>query len=946
MTKLRAKGRKLLRLINVNARSLYHKLDELENLMHKLDVDIACITETWFKPEIPSEATKISGYKHIRKDRENRVGGGVCIYVRDCYPISAIRATHTDCACENLWTKICINTAKHIIVGTVYRTEANHTFTEHLGYDLDSVAKGKLPIFVAGDFNYDYPLSRPESSITAIAELEEMQLTQLIHSKTRITEKSETLLDHIWTNAADLVEDSWTANGISDHLVSAIDIRFKKQKVSRMVIQRRNYQELDQKALSAHLKTTLDDLNFDDNVYNLAYNLEDVLKSALEKFLPIKTFFLSRNRAAWFSHELKEEIRKRDEYENLAISSGKKEDWENFRRIRNQVNRFKVKAKSEFHNSKILEAEGNNRSIWKTIRQLLPEKNKCAQTATNLNKVEDKVKSEEFNNHFTNIAEAIHKTISITENSSLPAHFQENTFALQQTNVETVTKILKDFDQRKATGIDGLSVKFLQLIMEDISSVLTRIINKSISSGIIPCRWKQAIIKPIHKKGSKEDPNNFRPISILPVMSKVLEKVVSSQLSTYLEENNLLSKYQFGFRKDHSTIACLLNIVEDIRDNIEKGKQTGLVSIDLSKAFDTVDHGILLTKLKLMGLQPAAMKWFENYLQGRKQRVKYNDEVSSDKEVKHGVPQGSVLGPLLFVIYINDLPNVLKNSKIAMYADDTTIYCSGSDGEEISKKLEGDLARIDNFFSQNKLKLNKEKCHLTVFGKKKQVCDSDVSITIGGSALVPEETVELLGVTLDNTLNWKGHIDKVYDKCSKEMNFIQKATKGLHWETKITIFNSLIMSKINYGDVLYDSCNTTNKTKIQKLQNRGIRYIFNVPYRSHITPYRSAINWMNMDGKRRSHLMVELFKIIKGDAPSVLIERLEDIRNNSNHMTRQVTRADFYITRKATNVGLQSFFYDAIKEWNSLPADLRALSSTTTFRHNIKKYFLSIDKYK
>ena len=265
---------------------------------------------------------------------------------------------------------------------------------------------------------------------------------------------------------------------------------------------------------------------------------------------------------------------------------------------------------------------------------------------------------------------------------------------LRNTNVEEVEKYLMKIPDSTATGDDGIPVRFIKQTKVVSAKILCHIINRTIATNIIPQDWKNANITPLFKEGDRGDPANYRPISILPALSKVLERIIHTQLYEHVSSNNLLLKAQFGFRKYHSTGTCILNLLDIIYKNIDTGRLTGVVFLDLKKAFDTVDHDILINKLISMNVHPDSIPWFRNYLDNRKQKVKVNGKFSDHRMVRCGVSQGSILGPLLFIIYINDLGNYLQECNINLYADDTALYTCANSHIELMLNLRLELAVV------------------------------------------------------------------------------------------------------------------------------------------------------------------------------------------------------------------------------------------------------------
>ena len=314
--------------------------------------------------------------------------------------------------------------------------------------------------------------------------------------------------------------------------------------------------------------------------------------------------------------------------------------------------------------------------------------------------------------------------------------------------------------ENKATGLDNFQVKLLKITAEAIAPSLTRLFNFSFETGQFPAEWKQAKICAIFKKGSKLEVGNYRPISILPVVSKVIERIVQKQLYSYLTENNLLSHVQSGFRQNFSTQTSLHRLTEDLYNALNKSKVTGLVAIDLKKAFDTVNHRVLLSKLDHYGVRQSSLQWFTSYLQDRTQQSFINNTLSHPDVITTGVPQGSILGPLLFIIYVNDLPCALQKCSVNMYADDTAFYYSDKDSKAVSSALNEDLENLHAWLCANKLSLHIGKTRSILIcnhQKLRHISDPNLNINLGSSPVEQAEHLPYLGIEIDSRCNFNIH---------------------------------------------------------------------------------------------------------------------------------------------------------------------------------------------
>ena len=337
----------------------------------------------------------------------------------------------------------------------------------------------------------------------------------------------------------------------------------------------------------------------------------------------------------------------------------------------------------------------------------------------------------------------------------------DKSFFISPTDHLEIEDLILNLKIDKSEGPNGIPTKILHLLKNDISHLLADLFNCSFSTGIFPSILKTGKVIPIHKKLSKQICSNYRPITILSNLDKILEKLMHKRLYTFFEDNNVVYSLQFGFRKNFSTTLALLSLTEEIQQEIDKGKLGCGIFIDFQKAFDTIDHSILLKKLNHYGVRGTSNKWFQSFLTGRKQFVSINGFNSDLLDISCGVPQGSVLGPLLFLIYINDLYSSVKFCKVHHFTDDTNLTYFGDSVEKINKSVNIDLKLLVHWLNANKIALNVSKTELVFFKTNRKKINSDIKIKLNGKKIYPTTSVRYLGVKIDSNLNWKEHWNHV-----------------------------------------------------------------------------------------------------------------------------------------------------------------------------------------
>ncbi len=402
---------------------------------------------------------------------------------------------------------------------------------------------------------------------------------------------------------------------------------------------------------------------------------------------------------------------------------------------------------------------------------------------------------------------------------------------LHPTDNDEVFKTIMSLKAKTSFGHDKISSKLIKLLANSIAVPLSKIINTSLSTGTVPQSWKLAKVIPIYKSKEKSLMNNYRPISLLPSMSKILEKIIHHRLYKFCQAKGILYNKQYGFRPNHSTIHAITDFVANIMRAIENNQFTVSVLLDLSKAFDTIDHNILLSKLSHYGIRGVALEWFRSYLSERTQYVAYKDANSTRLNISCGVPQGSVLGPLLFIIYTNDLPNCLQHSQCILFADDTTLYKSSINVQDLITSIQSDLTALHDWFNANKLSLNVTKTNFMIFSPKSTNKHPTITnIQLGNQTIERVNSAKFVGLFIDDGLQWDEHIKYLSCKLSSGSYAIHSAKRTLSMQNLTQLYNSLFHSHISYGITLWGSAFKYKLRKLEVSQIKSIQSICNAPY--------------------------------------------------------------------------------------------------------------------
>ena len=412
-----------------------------------------------------------------------------------------------------------------------------------------------------------------------------------------------------------------------------------------------------------------------------------------------------------------------------------------------------------------------------------------------------------------------------------------HSFLLLPTKSDEVIKITKEFSSKRSYGVDMLPVSIMKECIDPIASVLTYLINLSFSSGQFPNELKIAKVCPVFKGGLKTSFLNYRPISVLPSFSKIFEKIMYNRLDSYIKSNNILISNQYGFRPVHSTYMAMLDMVNKISDSVDNHEVSIGIFIDLSKAFDTLNHSTLLSKLEHYGIRGISLLWFKDYLTNRKQCVSFNGAVSRMKPITCGVPQGSILGPLLFILYVNDIVNCSNLLYFILFADDTNIFFSHKCYKDLMLIVNTELVKLSEWFRANRLSLNIAKTNYILFGtRRKCLTDANFSISINGNIIERVTSTKFLGVYIDEDLNWKHHTAEIAKKNSKSLGILNQVKYILPRSSLITLYHTMIQPYLYYCNIIWGGASLLALNKLVSLQKRALRLITCSYFRSSSNP--------------------------------------------------------------------------------------------------------------
>ena len=932
------------------------KSTEVNSLIRKHEIDVMGLNETNLNDTIDSTTLNIpSGFNLIRRDRGKGSRGGCAVLInKNCAHSEIDMKTNVD-DIEALWIKI---KSINIYVCCFYRSARFCKVDKFLDYMVECMSKikGKRVIWL-GDINLDQNKINSPDYKRLDTTLKSFNLVQTIQEVTRIAKRgtkiTATIIDVIFTNCyGDIIKSEVLDDRIGDHQALKCQLDFKVTNAARYEkVEIRDFCMMNKTAYYEYLKST----NFgpilaSDSAEEAANCLNNCLTSQFDNFFPMKNITIHQNFIFKPSRESLNAIKnKRKFYKKFkaklakVIASGCDKcgicikcknslaAWKVYKEIRNKANITTRSNKKEnlMIDLKAKSAKNDLKGVWKTIKaaaNMKPKSNKQPDLGTALD-------AEQLNKHFCTIGTSIKDSIPRCEYSvdeflqNVPQPLSKMDKFESVTN-EAVFNYIKSIANDKAIA-DNIPIKIYKCVINAIIEPLTHIVNLSLKNGTVPQLCKIATVTAIHKGGDKDNFNNYRPISILPLIGKCIEFFVNEQILYYFEDNKLFSNDQYGFRKNHSTTFLMYNLMDNLYNSRDSGCKPSIIFLDIKKAFDTVDHKLLIKKLKFYGVEGTVILWIENYLTGRYQATKSGGKVSLLKLIMCGVPQGSILGPLLFSIFVNDLPYICHLSTPSLFADDGALFFEDTCRQSyLAIRLE--LVTVMKWLQANKLSLNTDKTHFMVFDNNKNID----SITLENGAIIHEvKLVKYLGLMLDSGLKFNDHVDYVKKKVLKRIGAMYRAGSLLTKKYRKMFANSLMLPQFDYLDTIYSRANKTKLTELDILYKRVAKNALGVEKtESSINVYKD-MGWLPLHLRRQLHLSSYTFKTIKNYCPKNMVDKFSYISGGS----RSGENCDISIPRSKS---FKQFSFQAAKCWNILSPDLREIDDPSKFAKVLKARLL------
>ncbi|XP_057299458.1 uncharacterized protein LOC130630077 [Hydractinia symbiolongicarpus] len=803
-----------IKFLHQNIRGIFHNMANLTALLsYENRIDILTLSETHIEAQNGcdnNDLYTIPGYNFISRCREIGKGGGVATYISEQLTWKRREDLEVN-DIECIWLEIFPKNAKSFLICCMYRPPdsslyLNSRFNEILREMLIAVNKLTLETIIMGDVNVNYLKQGDHREIKDIFKLQ--SFVQLVKKPTRITQDTETLIDVIFTNKSSTISHTDVLPlSLSDHDCIGCVRKVNHQKFKSRTTRCRNYNKYDPEKLNT-------DINNHD--WQPMYEMSSVESSweyfkttvhaIIDKHAPVITKMVKGRSCPWLSAEIKKHMNNRDKLLRKARKTKKASNW--------------------------LENRHNPRKFWKTIKSIFPAGKSSSPTNSDQPDAAEKLLyANKFCRYFSDCARKLKDvafplrnliwryTPIISTRTDKLFHFH------YVTKVFVEKELKKSLKRKKATGADDIPPGVLKDAATLLSQPLAFIINLSLRTSTIPSDWKIAKVTPLFKGGNSSEETNYRPISVLPIVSKILERAVHHQLIDYLESNNLLSRNQFGYRRKRSTEMATTLLTDNIRKEVDSGNLVGAIFVDLSKAFDTLSHGLLLSKLCSYGIKGIALNWFSDYLFNRKQYCVVNNVASEEKSIVCGVPQGSILGPILFLLYFNDFEECVKYSEVIEFADDTVLYFASKRLQDIEDKFNYDLEKIAEYLKDNELVINlrKGKTESMVFGTQKRLSmySRQMNLYYNDVPISSTTHYKYLGTVLDPSLNMNENFNTIYKRASNKLRLLSSLKMGLTADAVRKIYTAIILPGLSYCSNVQLKFSDTQIKRLESIDNRA-----------------------------------------------------------------------------------------------------------------------------
>ena len=863
---------KYFSIVHYNIQSVTNKIvligAELSNF------SVICLTETWLNDHTANDSISLDGYKLYHRDRGGDNHGGICVYTKD----NVFSCRRNDLELPNIeciWIEITVHHRK-ILLRTFYRppnspAQTLSSIEDSIGLAFDSNIND---VFITGDFNLDTRKTTSYQKISTICQ--QFSVTQMIVEPTHFTGHFSSIIDLIFASNKNSILLSGVGEPFLDqnvryHCPVYFVLNFHKNVAPAFYRHIMLFDRGDYQSLSRDIRETDWESLKSNDIDIYASNITKRISELTDKHIPNKKVKIRQSDPSWLTNEAKKLIRKRKRlFKKFKRTKKNIIDYDNYKHFRNKTTTEIRKLKQQ-ETDKLAAKLCNNdigpRDWWKTLKQFIKPSQSSSVPPLYKDDIiytEEDDKATLMNNFFVAQTELDETQATFPPDITLPEH----SLKFLSTSPFEVETMLKSLQLGKATGPDAINNRVLKELAKPLSFPLSDLFNFSLTSGKVPLIWKEANVTPIFKKDDPSVVSNYRPISLLSTVGKDLEKIVHKHLFNFIRDNNILTTLQSGFVPGDSTVNQLVDIYNTFCHSLDQGKEVRAVFCDISKAYDRVWHRGLLYKLESAGISGSLLLWFKDYLNDRKQRVVLPGSASSWAFIKAGVPQGSILGPLLFLIYINDIVDDI-HSCIRLFADDTSLYIIVDNPISAADELNADLAKIHAWAVRWLVSFNPSKSESMILSRKHNK-PFHPPLSMNQNLINNVNSHKHLGLTFSQDCSWHDHLELVKTKAWLRINIMRRLKFQLDRKSLQTIYISFIRPLLEYADVVWDNCTQQEANELEKNQNEAARIVTGATKLASIQSLLSDTGWESLTSRREKHKLVLFYKMNNSLVPEYL----------------------------------------------------------------------------
>ena len=925
-----------LRVLCANVDTLTNKMDELSVRVFSENPDVICLQEvlpknTYGEIEVEIDL-KINGYDMFKPNEMKR--GVITLIKKGIHTIQIEPTEHFD---ESVWCMILNKDSERILVGNIYRSPSSDTQNAQRMCSAINEMCGKdcSQVIICGDFNlkeidwerHQVHVTEDHPASLLLECVDDNFLIQHVTENTRFREgQASNLLDLVFTDRDDNVTrlDYEMPFGRSDHVCLMFEVlchRHSEKEGFKRKYFKGNYPEIRNDINMIDWENELRDKDTEES-WGI---LESVIKESVERNVPMQKVFKTFKKK-WMTQEVlnvvKEKHKAYKKYRRLRTNESK----DDYNRAKQMAIYVTKKARTEFEtriannikeNPKEFYSYVNNKTTVRSEIAVL--KNRDGELA-----ILPHEKAEMLNTFFASVFTK-EDTANIPEPESKVLQSMLSTIIVTE---QMVRDRLKEQKPGKSAGPDGIHSRVVVETQEQLVGPLTIIFNKSLSEGVVPDSWKEAEVVPIFKKGKRDDPGNYRPVSLTSVCGKIMEKIVRKEIVDHLERNEVISDVQHGFVQGKSCQTQLLTVIEEWTKWMEERKPFDCLYFDYRKAFDSVPHMRLMRKIESCGITGQVQRWIKSFLQGRRQRVRVGEAVSGWKKVTSGIPQGSVLGPTLFVLFINDLPQVVE-SRVALFADDTKVFREIQPDED-REKLQQDIDELLIWSKKWQLPFNESKCKVMHYGKTNRKADYN----LGGVQIVEVSEEKDLGVTFDQQLSFGTNASKVVAAANSTLGLINRHFRHIETKPFMNLYKTLVRPKVEYCMTVAQPVYKKDKEKIERVQHRATKLVLGMENKEY-SERLAELKLPSLEYRRKRADVMQTYKIMnnidKIDEKK-FFKPCKEVRTRGHTMRVQKTQCKSLVRRN-------TFSQRVVNDWNALPDAVVTSGSINQFKGRLGRWW-------